>query len=120
MKANRNDIFHRNQRPQKRECAANRAINSHMEKSVRWMLFEYNGLELVILSKPFKTKKLTGKEREKYPERERGKIVIFARNYRRKHESPHALQLVDLLDAVNQYLNQLACCKPDERFRIAN
>jgi hypothetical protein len=27
-----------------------------MKTSVRWVLFEYKGLELVILSKPFKTK----------------------------------------------------------------
>jgi hypothetical protein len=47
-----------------------------MEKSVRWVLFEYNGLELVVLSKPFKTKKLAEKARQKYPERERRKIGI--------------------------------------------
>jgi hypothetical protein len=40
-----------------------------MEKSVRWLLFEYNGLELVILSKPFKTKELAEKARLKYPDR---------------------------------------------------
>jgi hypothetical protein len=28
---------------------------------VRWLLFENNGLELVVLSKPFKTKKLAEK-----------------------------------------------------------
>jgi hypothetical protein len=47
-----------------------------MKKSVRWLLFEYKGLELVILSKPFKTKKLAEKARLKYPERVRSKIGI--------------------------------------------
>jgi len=46
---------------------------------------------------------------------------ILVRNYRRKYESPLALQLVGLLDAVNQYLCQLAGCNPEvQRFRIAN
>jgi hypothetical protein len=46
-------------------------------KSVRWwLLFEYNGLEPVILSKPFKTKKLAEKARLKYPDRVRKKIGI--------------------------------------------
>jgi hypothetical protein len=36
-----------------------------MKSSVRWLLFEYQGLELVILSKPFKTKKLAEKARLK-------------------------------------------------------
>jgi hypothetical protein len=39
-----------------------------MKSSVRWLLFEYEGLELIILSKPFKTKKLAEKARQKYPE----------------------------------------------------
>jgi len=47
-----------------------------MEKSVRWLLFEYQGLELVMLSKPFKTKRLAEKERQKYPDRIRRKIGI--------------------------------------------
>ncbi len=47
-----------------------------MKSSVRWLLFEYQGLELVILSKPFKTKKLAEKARLKYPDRERRKIGI--------------------------------------------
>ena len=47
-----------------------------MKTSVRWFLFEYQGLELVILSKPFKTKKLAEKARLKYPDRERRKIGI--------------------------------------------
>jgi len=47
-----------------------------MKTSVRWFLFEYQGLELVILSKGFKTKKLAENERLKYPDRERRKIGI--------------------------------------------
>jgi hypothetical protein len=47
-----------------------------MKTSVRWFLFEYQGLELVILSKGFKTKKLAEKARLKYPERDRRKIGI--------------------------------------------
>ena len=47
-----------------------------MKSSVRWLLFEYKGLELVILSKPFKTKKLAEKARLKYPDRVRRKIGI--------------------------------------------
>jgi hypothetical protein len=47
-----------------------------MKSSVRWVLFEYKGLELVILSKPFKTKELAEKARLKYPERTRRKIGI--------------------------------------------
>jgi hypothetical protein len=40
---------------------------------VRWLIFEYKGLELVILSKPFKTRELAEKAR---PDRERRKIGI--------------------------------------------
>jgi hypothetical protein len=47
-----------------------------MKSSVRWLLYEYKGLELVILSKPFKTKELAENERLKYPDRERRKIGI--------------------------------------------
>jgi len=47
-----------------------------MKSSARWVLFEYKGLGLVILSQPFKTKKLAEKARLKYPERERRKIGI--------------------------------------------
>jgi hypothetical protein len=47
-----------------------------MKTSVRWLLFEYKGLELVILSKPFKTKKMAEKARQKYPVRIRRKIGI--------------------------------------------
>jgi len=47
-----------------------------MKTSARWLLFEYQGLDLVILSKPFKTKELAEKARRKYPDRERRKIGI--------------------------------------------
>jgi hypothetical protein len=47
-----------------------------MKSSVRWLLFEYEGLELVILSKPFKTKQLAEKARLKYRDRMRRKIGI--------------------------------------------
>ena len=47
-----------------------------MKASVRWVLFEYKGVELVILSKPFRTKKLAEKARLKYPDRERRKVGI--------------------------------------------
>jgi hypothetical protein len=43
---------------------------------VRWLLFEYQGLELVILSKPFKTKELAEKARLRYPDRIAKKIGI--------------------------------------------
>ena len=43
---------------------------------MRWLLFEYKDLELVILSKPFKTKKLAEKARLKYPDRVFKKIGI--------------------------------------------
>jgi hypothetical protein len=47
-----------------------------MKPTARWLLFEYKGLELVILSKPSKTKKLAEKARQKYPDRVRRKIGI--------------------------------------------
>jgi hypothetical protein len=47
-----------------------------MKSSVRWLLFQYKGLELVILWKPFKTKELAEKARQKYPERRAKKIGI--------------------------------------------
>jgi hypothetical protein len=47
-----------------------------MKSFVRWLLFEYQGLELVILSKPLKTKKLAENARQKYPERVRRQIGI--------------------------------------------
>ena len=43
---------------------------------MRWLFFEYKGLELVILSKPFKTTELAEKARLKYPDRERRKVGI--------------------------------------------
>jgi len=50
-----------------------------MKTSLRWLLFEYKGLELVILSKPFKTKKLAEKARRKYPDRVARQIGIVVR-----------------------------------------
>jgi len=47
-----------------------------MKSSARWLLFEYKASELVILSKPFKTKRLAEKARQKYPDRDRRKIGI--------------------------------------------
>jgi hypothetical protein len=47
-----------------------------MKSSVRWLLFEYKGLELIVLSKPFKTKKLAEKARQKYPDHVARKIGI--------------------------------------------
>ena len=44
--------------------------------TTRWQLFEYKGLELVILSKPFKLKEQAEKERLKYAERERKGIGV--------------------------------------------
>ena len=41
--------------------AAIKFPNEIIYASMRWLLFEYEGLELVILSKPFKTKKLAEK-----------------------------------------------------------
>jgi hypothetical protein len=46
--------------------------------TVRWVLFEYQKRELVVLSKPFKTKALAEKARLKYPDSERKKIGIGA------------------------------------------
>jgi|ERR1700730_2382138 len=47
-----------------------------MKISVRWVLFEYKGHELVILSKSLKTKKDAEKTRLKYPERRRRTIGV--------------------------------------------
>ena len=47
-----------------------------MKSSARWALFEYKGRELVILSKPLKTKELAEKARSKYPESRARKIGI--------------------------------------------
>lgn len=52
--------------------ARNRALGAS-SSSARWLLFEYKGLELVIWSKTFKSKKLAGKARLKYPDRVRRK-----------------------------------------------
>jgi hypothetical protein len=47
-----------------------------MKVSVRWLVFEYKGVELVVLSKSFKTKKLAEKARLKYPDQARRRIAI--------------------------------------------
>ena len=53
------------------------SYKSGMSKIVeRWLLFEYEGRELTLLSKPFKTKKEAEKAREKYPERLRKRIGL--------------------------------------------
>jgi hypothetical protein len=46
-----------------------------MKPTPQWVLYTYNEGQLVILSK-FKTKQDAEKAREKYPERERGKIGV--------------------------------------------
>jgi hypothetical protein len=51
-------------------------LSNVLETGARWFLFEYQGRELVILSKPFKTKKLAEKARLKYSDRVRRKIGI--------------------------------------------
>lgn len=48
-----------------------------MPKTIeQWLLFNYEGLEMTPLSKPFKTKAEAEKARLKYPERERKRIGI--------------------------------------------
>jgi hypothetical protein len=42
----------------------------------QWILFEYVDGQLMPLSKPFKSKKLAEKEREKYSERERRRMGL--------------------------------------------
>jgi hypothetical protein len=42
----------------------------------KWFLFEYIGLQLTPLSKPFKKKVFAEKERMKYPERERKRMGL--------------------------------------------
>jgi hypothetical protein len=42
----------------------------------QWLLFNYVGLELTPLSKPFKTREQVEKAREKYPERLRKRIGV--------------------------------------------
>jgi hypothetical protein len=51
-------------------------VTAPQNPTLRWALFEYKVLELVILSKPLKTKKLAEKARRKYPERRAKKIGI--------------------------------------------
>jgi hypothetical protein len=47
-----------------------------MKTSTRWVLYEYKGLQLVILSKPFKTKELAEQARRKHPASVAKKIGI--------------------------------------------
>jgi len=47
-----------------------------MKISMRWLLFEYKGRQLVILLKPFKTKMLAEKARLKHPDRVGKKIGV--------------------------------------------
>jgi hypothetical protein len=47
-----------------------------MKNAKRWFLFEYKGLELVILSKSFKNKRLAEKARLKYDNRRAKQIAI--------------------------------------------
>jgi hypothetical protein len=42
----------------------------------QWILFAYVDGQFTPLSKPFKSKKLAEKERQKYPEKERRKIGL--------------------------------------------
>jgi hypothetical protein len=72
-----------------------------MKSPVRWLLFEYKGLELVILSKPFKKKELAEKSRLKYPDRVRRKIgigVVRAPNQKRNASHPLVRGRQRLLD----------------------
>ena len=45
-------------------------------KIEKWILFEYIGLELTPVSKPFKSKELAEKERLKYSEKDRKRIGL--------------------------------------------
>ena len=47
-----------------------------MKLAKRWVLYDYKGHELVILSKSFKTKVLAEKARSKFSDSKRGKIGI--------------------------------------------
>lgn len=47
-----------------------------MKTNMRWFVYEYKNGELVILSKPFKTKEAAEKERLKLPERERQQVGV--------------------------------------------
>lgn len=42
----------------------------------KWFLFEYIGMQLTPLSKPFKTRAAAEKARDKYPEKERKRIGL--------------------------------------------
>jgi hypothetical protein len=42
----------------------------------KWFLFEYIGLQLTPLSRPFKSKELAEKERMKYPEHKRKRMGL--------------------------------------------
>ena len=45
-----------------------------MKFAKRWVLYEYKGHELVILSKSFRAKELAEKARLKFPDGKRGKL----------------------------------------------
>jgi hypothetical protein len=47
-----------------------------MKSKHEWVLYTYDGKEIVVLSKKFKNKKDAEKAREKYPERESRKIGV--------------------------------------------
>jgi hypothetical protein len=63
------------QLPQKKSASL-RAIKFGMKTSVRWVLFEYEERQPVILSKPFKTKKEAEKARLKLPPKRARKVGI--------------------------------------------
>lgn len=42
----------------------------------RWFLYEFKDGQIVLLSKPFKTREAAEKAREKYPERERRMVGV--------------------------------------------
>jgi hypothetical protein len=46
------------------------------KKIEKWFVFEYIGLELTPVSRPFKSKGLAEKERLKYSEKERNRIGL--------------------------------------------
>jgi len=47
-----------------------------MKLAKRWVLYDYKGHELVILSKSFKTKVLAEKARSKFPDSKEGKLEL--------------------------------------------
>jgi hypothetical protein len=79
-----------------------------MKTSVRWFLFEYQGLELAILSKPFKTKKLAENERQKYPDRVRRKIGIGV--VRVPKQQPRTGRNSKMTEAASPKLQTLVYC----------